>query len=59
MGFDMAIQFANSFLSYLLVFIVFVVVGGVAIALGITARKMKNKKTASADTAVVEEKSNV
>lgn len=40
----MWIQFANSFFSYLVVFFVFVVVGGIAIALGITARKIKNNK---------------
>lgn len=40
----MWIQFANSFFSYLVVFFVFVLVGGIAIALGITARKFKDNK---------------
>ena len=40
----MAVSFLNSFLSYLVVLIVIAAVGAVAITLGITLRKKKNKK---------------
>lgn len=36
--------FINSFLSYLVVFLVFCCVGGFAIFMGITLRKRKNAK---------------
>ncbi len=36
--------FLNSFLSYLLLLVVFVVVGGAAVFLGITLRKSSNAK---------------
>lgn len=36
------IAFINSFLSYLLVFVAFAAVGGLAIFVGITMRKKKN-----------------
>ena len=36
--------FINSFLSYLLVFFVFCIVGGFGIFMGITLRKRKNAK---------------
>lgn len=38
----MAVSFLNSFLSYLMLLLIIVVLGGVAIALGITLRKKKN-----------------
>lgn len=37
--------FVNGFLSYLILMLVFVFVGGVAIFLGITLRKKSNAKT--------------
>lgn len=40
------VAFLNSFLSYLLLFGVFVVIAIVAVALGITLRKAKNTKAA-------------
>lgn len=40
----MAVSFANAFLSYLLLFLIIVVLGGVAVAVGITLRKKKNAK---------------
>ena len=40
---DNLINFLNSFLSYLLVFGVFLIVIGVAITLGIILRKRKNQ----------------
>lgn len=40
----MAVSFLNSFLSYLVVLVVIAAVGAVAITLGITLRKKKNKK---------------
>lgn len=39
----MAVRFLNSLMSYLLVFLVFVLVMGVAITLGITIRKLVDK----------------
>jgi len=36
--------FLNSFLSYLLVFAVFVAVGGAAVAIGINMRRKKDRK---------------
>ncbi|MDE7222200.1 MAG: hypothetical protein K2O34_00285 [Acetatifactor sp.] len=38
--------FLNSFLSYLLLMLVIVVVAGVAVFIGITLRKKKNQQTA-------------
>lgn len=40
----MAISFANAFLSYLLLFLIIAVLGGIAITIGITLRKKKNAK---------------
>ena len=40
----MAVSFLNSFLSYLVVLVVIAAVGAVAITLGITPIKQKNKK---------------
>jgi len=40
------ILFINSFLSYLLVFAVTIIVVGIGIAIGITLRKNKNAKEA-------------
>lgn len=40
------ILFVNSLLSYLLVFVVIVIVAGIAIFIGITMRKKKNAKMA-------------
>lgn len=40
----MAVAFINSFLSYLLLLLVIVVLGGIAITVGITLRKKKNAK---------------
>lgn len=40
----MVVSFLNSFLSYLVVLVVIVAVGAVAITLGITLRRKKNKK---------------
>ncbi len=36
--------FLNSFLSYLLVFAVFIAVGGAAVAIGINMRRKKDRK---------------
>lgn len=50
------ILFVNSLLSYLLVFVVIVIVAGIAIFIGITMRKKKNAKEAlEAETADAEE----
>lgn len=38
------IHFANTFLSYLLLMLLIVVVAGIAIFIGITLRKKKNEK---------------
>lgn len=38
------ILFLNSFLSYIVVFAVILIVGGIAIFAGITLRKRKNQK---------------
>ena len=38
------IAFLNSFLSYLLVFAVFIAVGGAAVAIGINMRRKKDRK---------------
>lgn len=42
--------FINSFASYLMLMIVFVIVGAVAITLGITLRKKANEKAALEQT---------
>lgn len=50
------ILFVNSLLSYLLVFVVIVIVAGIAIFIGITMRKKKNAQEAlEAETADAEE----
>ena len=50
------ILFVNSLLSYLLVFVVIVIVAGIAIFIGITMRKKKNAQEAlEAETADTEE----
>lgn len=46
-------EFINSFMSYLLLMLIFVVAGGAAIFLGITLRKSANAK---AETVKTEEK---
>lgn len=43
----MLISFLNTFMSYLVVMIVIVVVAGVALTIGITAAKKKNAGTAA------------
>lgn len=49
------ILFVNSLLSYLLVFVVIVIVAGIAIFIGITMRKKKNAQEAlEAETADAE-----
>lgn len=45
-----AMGFINGFLSYLLVLVVFCVVGGAAIFLGITMRKSANAKAEKEQT---------
>lgn len=47
------ILFLNSFLSYILLFLVVVVVAGVAMFIGITMRKKSNAK--EAETALADE----
>lgn len=50
------ILFVNSLLSYLLVFVVIVIVAGIAMFIGITMRKKKNAQEAlEAETADAEE----
>ncbi|MBQ7924824.1 MAG: hypothetical protein IJ335_00840 [Lachnospiraceae bacterium] len=45
------VAFANTFLSYVVLMLIIVVVAGVAITIGITLRKRKNNKL---DTAIIE-----
>ena len=45
------VAFLNSFLSYLLLFGVFVIIVAVAVAIGITLRKSKNAKVVAAEDA--------
>lgn len=45
------VAFLNSFLSYLLLFGVFVAIVAVAVAIGITLRKSKNEKVVAAEAA--------
>lgn len=45
------ISFVNSFLSYIMLLLVIAVVGGVAIAIGLTLAKKKNAKAAQEGTA--------
>lgn len=49
------IAFLNSFLSYLLLFGVFVLLAALAIAIGITLRKSKNASVLAAETAETKE----
>lgn len=51
----MAVSFANAFLSYLLLFLIIVVLGGIAITIGITLRKRKNAKEAVQENVTIEE----
>lgn len=55
----MAVSFVNSFLSYLMLLLVIVILGGIAIAIGITLRKKKNaqdvQKTVVQDVTAKEE----
>lgn len=44
-------EFVNSFMSYLLLLLVFVVVGGAAVFLGITLRKNMDAKTEKTENA--------
>lgn len=48
-----AILFGNEFLSYLLVFVVFVVVIGIAVAVGIIIAKKRNEAKLAAEAAAV------
>ncbi len=48
------VSFVNSFLSYLVLMLVILVVAGVAVTIGITLRKRKNSQTPIQET--VEEK---
>ena len=43
------VSVVNSFLSYLVLMLVILAVGGVAVAIGITLRKRKNAQTAVED----------
>lgn len=45
------ISFANTFLSYLMLFVVIAVVAGCAVAIGITLRRKKNNKAAEIEAA--------
>ena len=49
------VSFVNAFLSYVLVMLVIVVVGGAAIALGIHLRKKKNNQLPAEQTAEIAE----
>lgn len=49
------IAFLNSFLSYLLLFGVFVLLAAIAIAIGITLRKRKNASVLATEAAETEE----
>lgn len=49
------IAFLNSFLSYLLLFGVFVLLAALAIAIGITLRKRKNASVLAAEAAETNE----
>lgn len=44
------VQFVNSFLSYLMLFLLIAVVAGCAIAIGIALRKRKNNRAAVEET---------
>lgn len=44
-------NFVNVFLSYLLVLVIIAVVGGIAIALGITLRRKKNREAGMEEAA--------
>lgn len=50
---DNLISFVNTFLSYFVLMVIILVVGGIAIAIGLTLAKKKNAKVA-AETAGVE-----
>lgn len=50
---DNLISFANVFLSYLVLMIIILVVGGIAIVIGLTLAKKKNAK-AAVEAATVE-----
>lgn len=52
------ILFLNSFVEYLIVFCIFVVLAGVAVFIGITLRKRKNAKEAAEAVDLVEEVEN-
>ena len=45
------VNFVNTFLSYILLMAVILVVGGIAVTIGITLRKRKNAQTATVDVA--------
>ena len=49
-GKEHRMAFLNSFVSYLLLLIVFVVVGGAAVFLGITLRKNANAKAETTES---------
>lgn len=48
-GKNMLISFLNSFMSYLVVMLVIVVMAGLAVAIGTTMAKRKNAQDAAAD----------
>lgn len=50
---DNLISFANVFLSYLVLMVIILVVGGIAITIGLTLAKKKNAK-AAVEAATVE-----
>lgn len=45
-----AVSFVNTFLSYLMLMLVIVVLAGGAVAIGITLRKKKNAQTVDQET---------
>lgn len=45
------INFVNTFLSYLVLMVIILIVGGIAIAIGLTLAKKKNAKVAVETTA--------
>lgn len=51
----MAVSFLNAFLSYLLLFLIIAVLGGIAITIGITLRKKKNANNAEMEAMTTEE----
>ncbi|MCM1090336.1 MAG: hypothetical protein NC092_08465 [Butyrivibrio sp.] len=56
-GKEQMMAFLNSFVSYLLLLIIFVVVGGAAVFIGITLRKSANAKAEKAESETAAEQS--